>query len=390
MTLHRYEVYSTRWDDPRKASEILPARGLEFSLPLSDHGECAFSVTAEPGRSMWRPAIAPLVSGVMVCRDGQPVWSGMVWSERQTGARTFEFQCAEWGSFFERVPAAADSWTNANDHLIFRELISNAQAVAGQDIGVELPVTTGAAKSDLTINTWDDLTVERAFRELGDSKDGPEWYFHTTGSIDNPRRVLVLGDRLGDVEATTVLEYVEARGVPDEGLSPVSMTLLGNLFPGSSPLAVTGARGGNVIAPPMRVRDASASATATIAIGSGEEKAQVRKYASSALLAAGYPRLTYTGSYTDVKVSATLQRHADADLAARAGLVTGYTLTTWDDDGPDWTQVPRGSTVRSILDTDVYGTGKQTFDPRLHDIAVSVGDERTQVNWTVATTLENA
>ena len=99
-----YEVYATRWDDPHIIEELIPARGLEFSLPLNDHGECSFSATVEPGRSFWRPSISPVVSGVLITRDNVPVWSGMVWSENQTGPRTFDFQCAEWGSVFEKVP----------------------------------------------------------------------------------------------------------------------------------------------------------------------------------------------------------------------------------------------------------------------------------------------
>ena len=83
-----------------------------------------------------------------------------------------------------------------------------------------------------------------------------------------------------------------------------------------------------------------------------------------------------------------MQRHASADLAATNGLVTGYTLTTFDGE-PDWTQIPRGSTVTVILDTDVYGGDKVRFDSKLLDVAVRVEDAGpAQVNWTIATTLE--
>src|SRR5665648_70983 len=103
----QYEVYATRWDDPRVVEEVIPARGLEFSFPLSDHGECSFSATVEPGRSFWRPALSVAMSGILVCRDGVPMWAGRMLDERQTGPRTFEFQFAEWGSAFEDVPAVA-------------------------------------------------------------------------------------------------------------------------------------------------------------------------------------------------------------------------------------------------------------------------------------------
>src|SRR6478735_2759271 len=100
----RYEVYATRWDDPHLIEELIPARDLEFTMPLSDHGEATFTATVEPGKSFWRPSIAPVASGILITRDNVPVWCGWVIGEHQTGPRTFEFQCAEWGSFFARTP----------------------------------------------------------------------------------------------------------------------------------------------------------------------------------------------------------------------------------------------------------------------------------------------
>jgi len=387
----RYEVYATRWNDGHIIEEMLPAKGLEFSMPLSDHGEASFSATVEPGRSFWRPSIAPVASGVLIARDGVPVWSGMVWAESQSGPRTFDFRCAEWGSFFERVPAAPYTYSAFNDHAIFRDIIARAQLVDGQNPGVVFDTSTvGAATSDLTINAWDDLTVERAFRQVADAEGGPEWYFQTAGTMENPVRRLVLGDRLGHTTAQTVLEYVEDTEayVPPE--APPSMTMLGNLFPGQQPQALVGRGGGNVIAHPARSRDGSASATVAVAIGAGEEVAQLRRTATSGLIAAGYPRLTRTSSYTDVTDPTTLQRHANADLKDVAGLLTSYTLTTFDG-SPEWTNTPRGSTVRVILDTDAYGAERPVeFDARLLDVSVQVDDDGpAQVNWLVSTTLEH-
>ena len=387
----KYEVYATRWDDPHIIEELIPAKGLEFSMPLSDHGEASFSATVEPGRSFWRPSIAPVASGILIARDGVPVWSGMVWAESQSGPRTFDFRCAEWGSFFERVQTQTYTYTAFNDHAIFRDLIARAALVSGQDPGILLDTSTaGASTSDLTIHGWDDLTVERAFRQLSEAQGGPEWYFQAAGTMDNPTRRLVLGDRLGHTTAQTVLEYVENTElyVPPE--APPSMTMLGNLFPGQQPQALVGRGGGNVIAHPARSRDGSSSATMVLAIGAGEEGSQMRALATSSLLNVGYPRLTKTVSYTDVTMQATLQRHANADLADVAGLLTSYTLTTFDG-SPDWTATPRGSTVRVILDTDVYGAERPVqLDVRLLDISVQVADDSpAQVNWLVSSTLEH-
>src|SRR5665647_3237510 len=248
-----YEVYACRWDSPGIVEEIIPARGLEFTLPLSDHGECSFSATVEPGRSFWRPALSAAMSGILICRDGVPKWTGRMLREEQVGPRTFQFTFAEWGSAFEDVPAVPLALTDTNDHVLFRRLISDAQAVAGQNYLVQMGTTTGAARSDLTINAWDTTMAEEEFRRLGESAGGPEWYVAATGTFENPTRTLVLGDRLGSTAASAVLEYVESTEDYVPPAAPPVLTLLGNIFPTDARPVVAGVRrGGNVIAHPAR------------------------------------------------------------------------------------------------------------------------------------------
>ena len=380
-----FEVYATRWDNAHIVEELIPARGLEFTLPLSDHGECSFSATVEPRRSFWRPALSCAMSGILVCRDGVPQWSGQMLGERQSGPRTFDFTFAEWGSFFETCPAVPFALTNTNDHVLQRRLISDAQAVAGQDVGIILGSTMGATASDLTINAWDTTTVEEEFRRLGEHAGGPEWYVNTGGTLENPTRTLVQGDRLGSVDPVTVLEYVESTEdwVPPE--APPVVTLLGSLFPGAQPYAVIGGRrGGNVIAHPARQQ--SPGITVAVAVGAGDQLAQLRKSApATALLNAGFPRRTRTQSYTDVSIEATLQRHADADLAAGSGMTTSFTLSCFGSD-PDWVGIARGDTVRVEIDSDCYsGERPLIFNTRVLDMAVKVPDDApVEVNYHVA------
>ena len=389
----RYEVYATRWDDPRIIEELLPARGLQFSMPLSGHGECSFTASVEPGRSFWRPAIAPVVSGLLVARDNVPAWCGWVVSEDQSGEREFSFRAVEWGAFFAYVAAGASPWSQVNDHQIFRDLVTRAQAVTGQDVAVEVGTSMGASVSDLTINAWDVTTVEEQFTQLANSEGGPEWRFGAAGTMTDPRRVLSLADRLGSVDPAAVLEYVEDTEdyrAPD---GPPEIVLLSSLFPSEHTQSVVRRRGGNVLQV-RRTRDSARSATVAVAVGSGEEKAQLRQSATSGLIAAGWPRLTRTETYSDVTSNATLLRHAQADLAAAEGLTTGYQMVTLDGE-PDWTQVPVGSNVRVILDTDVYGAerpvgGSDGFLARVQGITVAVPDDGgdAQVQWDTATVQE--
>ena len=391
---HDYRVYATRWDSPRTVEEI-PASGIEFSMPLSDHGDCSLTATVEPGRSQWRPAVAPGISGLLIARDDVPVWQGWVTADPQTGPRTFGIRAVEWGAFFERVPAVAATYVQWDDHALFRDLITRAALVSGQDPQIVMGTTLGGVRSDWSVKSWDDKTVEGEFRAVGNQADGPEWYFDSAGTMAAPLRRLMLSQRHGHITPQTILEYVEdsADWEPPEGLP--SITLLGSLFPGGLAVPATRRRGGNVVAPPMRTRDTGSSATQTIAIGSGEEVAQLRATRSaSTLLAWGWPRLTRTTSYTDITIWTTLDRHARADLAATAGLATGYSLVTFDG-APDWTQTPRGSSVRVLLDTDVYGAerpvgGQGGFTARLLNTTVRIPDDGpAQVQWDLATVLDD-
>jgi hypothetical protein len=351
----RYEVYATRFDNPHIVEELIPARDLEFSLPLNDHGEASFSATVEPGRSMWRPAIALPMSGILITRDSVPVWSGWVTDEDPAGPRSFTFHAREWGFFFEEK--------------------------------------TPAFTSDRTINSWDDTTAGREFRSLADALGGPEWYFGTAGTIDNPVRQLVLGDRLGHTTAQTTLEFVEDTVPFDAPSPPPVVALLGDLFPGDAPLVPTRRLGGNLIAQ-GRSRSVSNAATVVNAVGAGTGAARKETLSeASGLLNAGWPRMTTVTAHTDVDTYGELQAFSDADLRKYGGIATGYQLVALDGD-PDWTQTPRGSVVRVILDTDIYGAGRPVggpngFDARLRNTIVRVPARgNAQVEWQVNDVLE--
>lgn len=394
MPLHQYAVYATRWDDTSVVEEVPLSGDLDFSLPLSDDGECHFTGTVEPGRSSWRSALGIPMSGVLVCRDDVPVWSGMVAQDRQVGARSFSFTAFEWGYFFDRVPPLVESWRAQNDHDIFRDLIEHAQLIPGQNVRVQTTPSLGASVSDRTLNAWEDTTVAREFRSVAEAAGGPEWFIGAAGTRDQHVRQLVLGDRLGHATPQTTLEYVEDTPgwVPPPGAP--TMALLGGLLPGS-PVVTSAAyrRGGNVVAL-ARTQDVGTAATVARASGGGEQAAHkwgVKR--ADNLLKWGWPRLTKTMSYSDVTEQRTLDAHAAADLAAAAGIPTGYSLVTLDGE-PDWTQVPRGSSVQVVLDTDVYGDqrpvgGPDGFVTRVLDTVVRVPvSGPAQVEWKTPTVLE--
>ena len=385
-----YDVYATAWNDPHIVEELLPARGLSFSMPLSDHGEASFSATVEPGRSLWRAAVGLPLSGLLIARDGVPVWSGWIAAERQTGPRTFQFSAKEWGSFFATCPAPGADYMVTNSHDAFRDLITKAQAVPGQNVQVQTRPSTGAMLAGVQVEAWDTRYVADVFGDIADQDGGPEWYFGTSGTLANPTRTLILGDRLGSTTPVDVLQYVEQTTDWAKADGPPSVALLSDLFPAGTAVQPLDRRGGNVLAM-SRDRDLARSATQVIATGDGSEIAQLRRaVTASTMLSRGWPLITRYAQNGAIGDPDALTRMARGELAATAGISTRYALTSFDGD-PDWTQISRGSTMQVTLDTDIYaGPRPYTFTTRALGVSVDVDDDGgpAQITWSMAETME--
>lgn len=394
-----FEVYATRWDETGIVSQLIPAKGLSFSFPLSAHGECSFSATVEPGRSFWRASLGGTRSGILIAESQDngpsiPLWAGRLKGEPQQGPRGFQFSAQEWGSAFDWFPAIVDEWDDELDTDLFADIVTRVQAVPGQDVQVTPQIVNpSTVRSDLTVPTWDTRTAGDVLAELGNAKDGPEWFVGVGGTLKDPQRFYALAKTHGDQLARTVLEYVENTPDPASQSSRSQVMLLDQLFPGSEPTWSTGKlgrRGGNVLSF-QRTNDPDKSATRIIATGEGQEAAQKRAIATATnLIDAGWPLITRFVSYPDVKVQRTLQRHADADLAAAAGLLTGYQIVT-QGARPDWRTVSRGSLMKVEADTDVYaGQRPLKFTSRLLNMTVAVPDDGgvEQVRWDIADVLE--
>jgi hypothetical protein len=390
-----YGVYATRWDDPHIVEELVPARGLSFGMPLSDHGEASFTATVEPGRSSWRAALGLPLSGILVTADGHPCWSGWVTGERQTGQRTFAFTAVEWGAIFARFPAPTKDYLLTDGMAAMRDLIASAQAVAGQNVAVAAAGTgTSGYPAGVQVNAWDTSSVEDVLRQITEAENGPEWYFATTGTLDNPQRTLIHGVNLGNhaPDDDPVLHYVESTpdwaGYP----APGGVRLLTDLFPGEAANVVQDLprRGGNVLAV-SRDRSVARSATQIIGTGDGAEIAQLRRFAvNTRLRNIGWPLLTSFVNHGGINDEGLLQRLVNADRDAVGGIATSYAISTYDGD-PEWSQVPRGSHMRAILDTDVYATPRPyTFRTRLLNTTVAANDDGgpAQITWDLAETLE--
>ena len=397
-----FEVYATRWDSPGIVSQLIPAKGLTFSFPLSAHGEASFSATVEEGRSFWRSSVGGTRSGILIAESQTngpsiPVWAGRVTSEQQTSERTFSFNAQEWGSALSWFPAPVGSW-DGYDTDTYQAVLAAVQGMSGQNLGIDSTGNTrGKGTSVFTVNEDEQRTADQALADIG-AGFGPEWYYAVTGSLKNPQRRLVLGDWLGDRYPRVVLEHVANTTEPQGGSSRPTISVLSSLFPGSPAHTVQGLerRGGSVFEL-RRTRDSDKGATVIVATGdgSGGGKLTATSVAQN-LIDAGWPRITRYASFPDVSSIEDLQRRADAALINSAGVLTGYQLATLDTQKPgqpNWRKVTRGSMVRLELDTDVYaGDRPYRAETRLQNITVAVPDDGSdaQVRWDVAEVLEIA
>lgn len=397
-----FEVYATRWDTPGIVSQLIPAKGLSFSFPLSAHGEASFSATVEPGRSFWRSSIGGIRSGILIAETNTsgtsvPLWAGRIKDEtQQPGTRQFSFTCQEWGSALDWFPAIVDRWQGIRDTATYVDIINRAQAVPGQNLRISTQgAGVGKAVSDYEVKAWDTLTVAEQLAQIAGREGGPEWYVTVGGTLRTPIRQLIVGDLLGSQTPQKVLEYVEDTPDRPQTSSRSRMALLSQLFPGGAPVWSSGRlgrRGGNVLAA-GRGLDAEKAATVVVAIGAGQEAAQIRATAvAQDLLDAGFPRITKFVQFDSVTNRTTLQRHADAELAACRGMLADYSLVTRGS-APNWREVPRGSMLSVELDTDVYASARPLkITSRLLNMTVAVPDDggQEQVRWDIGQVLEVA
>ena len=397
-----FEVYATRWDSSEIVSQLIPAKGLSFSFPLCDHGEASFTAQVEnTGRSFWRSSLRGVRSGILIAESQDngpsiPLWAGRLAGEPQQGPRGFQFTAKEWGSAFDWFPAVEDEWDNVVDTSLVADIVTRVQQVSGQNLNVTPRIVQPTvSRSDLTVNPWDNRSAGDVLDELSNREGGPEWYAGVGGSLRNPERFYALAQTHGDQLNPKVLEYVEDTPDAPGGSHRQQVALLSSLFPGQPPQWSTGRlgrRGGNVLSF-QRVDNTDRSATVIVAYNGNPEGAQLRATAvAQNLIDAGFPRITRTVSFSDVKDLRTLQRHADAELRASAGLLTGYQVVTRGS-RPDWRQITRGSLMKLIADTDVYaGARPLTVSTRLLNMTIAVPDDggQEQVRWDFADVLEVA
>jgi hypothetical protein len=275
----------------------LPITGVSFTQQLNQAGTLQahllltgintyeFNVEActEPGRN-----------AIYVDRDGILVWGGIIWNRTyNSSAQTITINAREFESYFERRRVTTTTaFTNADQLLIARTLINNAQAVASGDIGVIVGTETSGVLVDRVYYDYELKSVYGAIQDLSRQDDGFDFnikveYDMMTGL---PKKTLILGyPRTGTVyssSSTTV---------------PVFIFPAGNMVEYEYP------------------EDGFIAANKLYVLGAGSNEGKLKATATDASkLAAGWALLEDAANYSDITDQTVLNELATGQVLARS------------------------------------------------------------------------
>lgn len=285
----------------------LPLKSPHFELGLPRAG--AFSGSLPLGDAKIAAldpinATIPTRTAVYVDRDGVLLWGGIIWTRRyRSNSKTLELTGAEFRSYFDyRQIITTAPFAGIDQLAIARSLVTAAQAYTGGDIGVTVGAETSGVLRDRTYNGYELKNVGEALTQLCEVDAGFDLAVDVAYVAGVPTKTLALGyPRRG-------------RRAPDSGWM---FEYPGNITDYEWP------------------EDGTGMATTRRATGAGDQQGMLIATApDTSLIDAGYPLLEDSRAYGDVVVQATLQAHANADLAASRQVLTIPTITVRADMDP--------------------------------------------------------
>lgn len=274
-----------------------PSKKLNASGTVSGTWDLSASWRGGDPYTLTRPARTALY----LLRDGRPWWGGVLWTSRyDSDSNQISLGAADFWSYFDHrkvlptlpagpaatyVAVQSTAYTAVEQNQIARNLVTLAQSHTGGDIGIQMDATSSGVVRDRTYFGYDLTDVGSALANLSQVEGGPDMLFDVLPDLDsNGRVVRVL--RLG----TPTLGQQGAPHVFEAG---------GNLLRYTWP------------------SDGTRTATRTFAVGDGMDLGRLIAVAEDTTrYDDGWPLLETDVSYSTVSETATLQGHADADLAA--------------------------------------------------------------------------
>lgn len=255
----------------------MPLTGVTFAQVLNSPGSFSGSILGSDVREAGYDIVGstqPARTAIYVDRDGVLIWGGILWVRSwDTDSQHFTFQAREFGSYYEHRRITETLVYDAVDQLtIAQDIMTRAAEAIGGDIGIVIPSNVSGVDVTRVYYDYELKDVWGAIKDLSNQQNGfdfnvdvaydaflePRKYAHT----DYPYR----GTRYVDTDpAALVFEFpgnIVMYEWPDDG-SGVTNTMYG--------------------------------------IGPNSNEAKIRAVADAPTnqIAAGYPLLEDTVSYTD-------------------------------------------------------------------------------------------
>lgn len=301
MAQYRYLAYNLLTN---AAIAELPMEGppqiqWAISAPVTISGKVPLT---EANAAAMEEATRPCVTAVFVERNRVLLDGGIIWKRQYSVGGGYDLQISGFSSYFYRRLAvqsatAAQKWVNVDQLAVPQQLITQAQAVYGGNIGVivDLTQTSGVLRS-LTLDPSQLPTIGSVIDQQAALDNGFDWDVRV--AYDNsgaPAKYLRLGY---PQSGRTVGQAVDMLQYP-----------------------------GNITSYSL-AEDGEQAATSTWGQATLENGAASVQVASSPeMLTAGYPILERTVSLPDTRNTATLLAATTAEQKAAAGPVATLTAS---------------------------------------------------------------
>lgn len=328
----------------------LPLTGLKFGSRLNSCGDLSATVPL-PGltttanstlAATFNDAVDEGRRQLIVERDGVVVWAGIVWmAPYYDSPPRREIRAAEtWSYFRRRVIAYSQTFTSTDQVSIAQQLITNAIADQGGDIGVTVEASTSGVARDRTYNSYELKPVGEAVEQLALVDDGFDFaidpaYNPSTGALVKTFRTSY--PRRGRSFSQTGHVFEVGRNVidwcyPTDGASMANRVWAVGRGDGSSSM-----------------------------LSSKSDPYQIQSLASGG---PGYPLLESTMSRTDVSIQSTLDALALAKLKATSTPITLPEITVRANSDPVFGSYITGDSCRFIVPPNTsprFPSGLDTF-----------------------------
>lgn len=309
-------------------------------------------------------ATLPARNCLYVDRNGILVWGGVIWSRSyNSDSQTLSIAAREFESYFEkRLITTTENFNNADQLLIARTLIDNAQAVTDGDIGVITGSETSGVLIDRVYYDYEFKQVWQAIKDLADQDDGFD--FNIKVEYDNitnePKKTLVLGyPRTGHI---------------DTGVGDMNTNVF--LFPAGNITTYEYPEDGSIVTNTLYVTGA----------GSNEGKLLTNAIATGSFTN-GFPVLEATVAYSDITDQNVLNELASGRVLALSEPPPIIKVVVPAFIEPEYGTYSIGDDVRLMITDERFPTG---LDEIYRIVGLNVepgedGPERVTITLTITT-----